>query len=63
MVGGICEVNRWETKCCGYIFNTKSKGIAPSDEPLVAKIEGEGYKINKCTGCGKKHASVKLITS
>lgn len=63
MVGEISEVNRWETKCCGYTFNTKSKGIATSDEPLVAKIQGKGYRINKCMGCGKEYSSVKLITS
>jgi hypothetical protein len=62
MTAKICSTNRWETNCCGYIFNTKAEGIAHPDEPLIAKVHGRGYRIDKCPGCKKEQANVQLLT-
>lgn len=59
----ITPVNRWETACCGYAFNTAIPGDMPfQDEPMTISVKGEGTFIaGECPGCGHESAAIEKI--
>lgn len=59
----IKDVVRWETKCCGYMFNTTSSGSVPEeDELMTARVGGVGYRlVGECPGCGKESPEIRKV--